>query len=93
LRPLEVCPANAGQGSIFARHRTVLKAQWISSKREHHAGQSFYVPLPGFRCCLVGLPGTLIETSRNILKHSETFRTSIVLEPRCGSNLKLSETF
>ena len=56
VRLIEGRPAIAGQTRVFARHRNVLSSLWIPSKRENHAGQSLYVPLPGFRCRLMGLP-------------------------------------
>ncbi len=59
--PVERRPAYAGQACNFARRRNVLRAQW--SKREHHARQSLYVPLP---------VSTALEWSRTAAE-SETF--------------------
>jgi hypothetical protein len=77
------CPANAGQNLVFARHRNALTAQWLPAKREPRAGQSLYVPLPGFRCRLMGLPDAR-------LKHSEIFRN---LELRWNTMHLGTETF
>jgi hypothetical protein len=46
VRLIEGRPANAGQTLILARHHEALTTHWIPSKREHHAGQFLYVPLP-----------------------------------------------
>jgi len=76
-------PANAGQTCIFARHRNVLSARGIPAKRGHHAGQTLYVPLPGFRGRLAGLPNAR-------LKLSEIFRN---LELRWNTMQLGTETF
>jgi len=64
-------PGKCRAGRIFVRHPKVLRAQWIPAKREHHARQFLYVPLPGLRyreLRWIDPKVKLSETFWNILK-------------------------